>query len=183
MSSFISGETELVSVTYKMPDVGRMRATQEIALIAVLSAAYAAAISLIILPSPTGGYTHIGDFVVFMAALLFGYRVGGFVGVIGALAVDLFTGYPRWFVSIPAHGLEGFVPGLMKNKPFAMQVIGCIVGGFLMATTYFLVNIYIKGIALAVISYARDLFVQAGLSIVVALIVVKTVKRVLPQLD
>jgi hypothetical protein len=52
-----------------------------------------------------------------------------------------------------------------------------------MATTYFLVNIYIKGITLAVISHARDLFVQAGLSIVVALIVVKTVKRVLPQLD
>jgi len=118
-----------------------------------------------------------------VAALLFGYRVGGFVGVIGALAIDLFTGYPRWFVSIPAHWLEGVVPGLMKNKPFVMQIIGCVVGGFLMATTYFLVNIYIKGIALAVISYARDLFVQAGLSIVVALIVVKTVKRVLPQLN
>jgi len=52
-----------------------------------------------------------------------------------------------------------------------------------MATIYFLVNIYIKGIALAIISYVRDLFAQAGLSIVVALIVVKTVKRVLPQLE
>jgi hypothetical protein len=62
-----------------------------------------------------------------------------------------------------------------------MQILGCAIGGLLMATTYFLMNIYIKGIALAVISYARDLFVQAGLSIVVALIVVKTVKRVLPQ--
>jgi uncharacterized membrane protein len=115
--------------------------------------------------------------------LLFGYRVGGFVGGIGALAVDLFTEYPRWFVSVPAHWLGGFVPGLMKNKPFVMQILGCVVGGFLMATTYFLVNIYINGIALAVISYARDLFVQAGLPIVVALIVVKTVKRVLPQLN
>ena len=174
---------ELFSGTFKMPELGKTQATREIALTAVLSAAYAAAILLIIIPSPTGGYTHVGDFVVFMAALLFGYRVGGFVGVIGALAVDLFTGYPRWFVSIPAHWLEGFVPGLMKNKPFAMQIIGCVVGGFLMATTYFIVNIYIKGIALAVISYARDLFVQAGFSIVIALIVVKTVKRVLPQLD
>jgi len=172
-----------VSVTFKMSKVEKVRITREIALTAVLSAAYAVAILLIIVPSPTGGYTHIGDFVVFVAALLFGYRVGGFVGVIGALAIDLFTGYPRWFVSIPAHWLEGFVPGLMKNKPFVMQIIGCVVGGFLMATTYFLVNIYIKGIALAVISYARDLFVQAGLSIVVALIAVKTVKRVLPQLN
>ena len=158
------------------------KATKEVALTAVLSAAYAAAIMLVIIPSPTGGYTQIGDFVVFVAALLFGFRVGGAVGVIGAVVVDLFTGYPRWFVSIPAHLLEGFVPGLAKNKPFALQVVACVIGGFLMATTYFLVNVYIKGLALAAVSYARDLFVQAGISIILALIVVKIVKKVLPQL-
>ena len=166
-----------------MPEAKKIQVTREIALTGVLSAAYAAAIMLIVIPSPTGGYTHIGDFVVFLSALLFGWRVGGFVGIIGSLAVDLFTGYPRWFVSVPAHWLEGFVPGLMKGKPFVMQIVGCVLGGFLMATTYFLVNVYIKGIALATISYARDLFVQAGLSIVVALIVSKTVKRVLPQIN
>lgn len=157
------------------------KATKEVALIAVLSAAYAASIMLVIIPSPTGGYTQIGDFVVFVAALLFGYRVGGSVGVIGAVAVDLFTGYPRWFVSIPAHFFEGFVPGLTKNKPFALKVVSCVIGGFLMATTYFLFNIYIKGLALAAVSYARDLFVQAGISIILALAVVKIVKKVLPQ--
>jgi len=157
------------------------KATKEIALTAVLSAAYAATIMLIIIPSPTGGYTQIGDFVVFASALLFGYRVGGSVGVIGAVAVDLFTGYPRWFVSIPAHFLEGFVPGLTKNKPFALQIVSCVIGAFLMATTYFLVNIYIKGLALATVSYARDLFVQGGVSIILALAVVKIVKKVLPQ--
>ena len=155
--------------------------TREVALTAVLSAAYAAAILLIVIPSPTGGYTQIGDFVVFVSALLFGYRVGGFVGIIGSVAVDFFTGYPRWFVSIPAHFLEGFFPGLTKNKPFVVQVIGCVIGGFLMATTYFLVNIYIKGLALAIISYARDLIVQAGISIVLGLVVAKAVKKVLPQ--
>lgn len=165
-----------------MARVGRVNVTREIALTAVLSAAYAAAILLIIIPSPTGGYTHVGDFVVFVSALLFGFRVGGSVGVIGAVVVDLFTGYPRWFVSIPAHFLEGLVPGLTKNKSFKMQILGCIIGGFLMATTYFLVNIYIKGVALALISYARDLFVQAGISTVLALVVVKAVKKVLPQL-
>ncbi|MFP3985589.1 MAG: ECF transporter S component [Candidatus Bathyarchaeia archaeon] len=161
----------------------KVQVTREIALTAVLSATYAVAILLLIIPSPTGGYTHVGDFVVFMSALLFGHRVGGSVGVIGAVVVDLFTGYPRWFVSIPAHWLEGLIPGLTKNKSFAMQIIGCVVGGFLMATTYFLVNIYIKGIALAVVSYARDLFVQAGVSIVLALIVVKAAKKFLPQLN
>ena len=158
------------------------QATKEIALTAVLSAAYAAAILLLVIPSPTGGYTHIGDFVVFVAALLFGYKVGSFAGAIGAVAVDLFTGYPRWFVSIPAHWLEGLVPGLAKNKPFALQAVSCMIGGFLMATTYFAVNIYVKGLALAAVSYARDLFVQAGISTVLALTVVKAVKKALPML-
>ena len=158
------------------------QATKEVALTAVLSAAYAAAILLLVIPSPTGGYTHIGDFVVFVAALLFGYKVGSFAGAIGAVAVDLFTGYPRWFVSIPAHWLEGLVPGLAKNKPFALQAVSCMIGGFLMATTYFVVNIYVKGLALAAVSYARDLFVQAGISTVLALTVVKAVKKALPML-
>ena len=166
-----------------MPEGKKINVTIELALIAVLSAVYAVAILFIIVPSPTGGYTHIGDFVVFVSALLFGYRVGGFVGIIGSVAVDIFTGYPRWFVSIPAHFLEGFFPGLTKKKPFLIQVIGCVTGGFLMATTYFLVNIYVKGIALAVVSYARDLFVQAGVSTVLALIVVKAVKKALPKLQ
>jgi len=165
-----------------MAQAKKTQATREVALTTVLSAAYAGAILAMIVPSPTGGYTHIGDFVVFVSALLFGYRVGGLVGAIGSVAVDLFTGYPRWFVSIPAHWLEGFVPGLAKNKPFALQIIGCVIGGFLMATTYFLVNVYIKGLALALISYARDLFVQAGVSIILALIVVKAMKKMLPQL-
>ena len=104
------------------------------------------------------------------------------MGIIGSVAVDLFTGYPRWFVSIPAHFLEGLVPGFAKNKPFTMQIISCVIGGILMATTYFLVNIYIKGMTLALISYARDLLVQAGISVVLALIVVKAVKKALPQL-
>ena len=51
-----------------------------------------------------------------------------------------------------------------------------------MATTYFLVNIYLKGVALALVSYARDLFVQAGVSIVLALIVAKAVKKVFQHL-
>lgn len=51
-----------------------------------------------------------------------------------------------------------------------------------MATTYFVVNIYVKGLALAAVSYARDLLVQAGISIVLALTVVKAVKKALPPL-
>jgi uncharacterized membrane protein len=155
----------------------------EVSTIAVFSALYAIMILILKIPSPTGGYTHIGDTIVFLAALLLGRKVGGLVGIIGSVAADLYTGYPRWFISIPAHGLEGYAAGFAKGKPLKVQVVMCIVGGFLMATTYFLVNIYIKGLPLAIISYARDLFAQAAVSMVLGIIIAKIVKRILPQLQ
>lgn len=154
----------------------------EVATVAVFSALYAVMILLITVPSPTGGYTHIGDMVVFVAALLFGYRVGGLVGVIGAVAADLYLGYSRWFVSILAHGIEGILPGLAKGKGLPFQAATSVLGGFLMAATYFFINIFIKGYPLAIISFARDLFVQAGVSILVALAIVNIVRKTVPQL-
>jgi uncharacterized membrane protein len=145
------------------------------------AAMYAIAILLVAIPSPTGGYTHLGDIVVFMAALLFGHKVGGLVGVLGAVVADLYTGYSRWFVSILAHGVEGVVAGLAKGRSLAFQVVMCVAGGVLMASTYFLINIFIKGLPLAVVSYARDLFAQAGVSIIVGISITHIVKRILPH--
>jgi len=135
------------------------------------------------MPSPTGGYTHIGDTAIFLAALLFGSKVGAFTGAIGSVVADLYVGYPRWFVSIPAHALEGAVAGLGRKRSTAWQVAVCGVGGILMATTYFYMNVFIKGFPIAIISYARDLFGQAGVSMILGVALAKTLRRMLPQLE
>jgi len=153
--------------------------TKKVASIPVLSALYAITILTIQIPSPTGGYTHIGDTVVFLAALLFGSKVGALVGVVGAVTADLYVGYSRRFLSIPAHGLEGFVAGFAAKKSTKTQVILCAIGGFLMASTYFIVNIFIKGFSLALVSYARDLFAQTGISMILGITITKTVERTL----
>jgi hypothetical protein len=75
--------------------------------------------------------------------------------VIGAVAADLFTGYPKWFVSIRAHSLENLDSNLTKDKPFAVQIVSCVTGAFPIAITYFLVNIYIKRMTLVCVSYKR----------------------------
>lgn len=67
-------------------------------------------------PSPTDGYTNIGDAAIFVAALLYGSGVGGLLGAIGPLIADLMIGYPRWLVTIIAHGGEGLMAGLGKGK-------------------------------------------------------------------
>ena len=40
-----------------------------------------------------------------------------------------------------------------------------------MASTYFIVNVFLKGYPLALISFVRDLFIQAGVSMIIALFV------------
>ncbi len=51
-----------------------------------------------------------------------------------------------------------------------------------MATMYFLVNVFIKGLPVAIISYARDIFGQTLFSTILALLVMKAVERMLPHL-
>lgn len=159
--------------------------TYEVAVMSVMSA-LTAVITIItgaLIPSPTGGYTHIGDMIIFVAALLFGSKVGGITGMIGSVVADFWLAYPRWFVSIPAHGLEGIIAGFGKKKSILIQIMSCIIGGFIMASIYFYVNIFIKGYPLAIISYARDLFGQAGISMVLAISVSRSARKAkLPRL-
>lgn len=156
----------------------------DIAMIAVFSALTAVLTSTtgIMLPSPTGGYTHIGDTAIYIASLLFGSRVGGLVGIIGPVAADLFVGYPRWFVTVLAHGAQGFISGLGKGRNTILQAALLLFAGFIMSSVYFLVNVYIKGLPIAVISYVRDLFGQSLISIIISLILAKGVEKALPNL-
>ena len=156
--------------------------TMQIANSAVMSALTATLTGIAFVPSPTGGYSHLGDTIIFTAALLFGSKVGGITGAIGSVAADLWVGYPRWFVSIPAHGLEGLISGLGRRRSLPVQVLACAVGGVVMASVYFYVNIFIQGWAPAIVSYARDLLGQAGVSIVIGIILTRTLLRLLPRL-
>ena len=155
--------------------------TLEITNSAALSALTAILTGIAFVPSPTGGFTHIGDTIIFIASLLFGSKVGMLTGVVGSVAADLWVGYPRWFVSIPAHGLEGLIAGLGRSRSVPIQIVSCVIGGIVMASVYFYVNIFIKGWALAIMSYARDLLGQAGVSIILAIILTRTLQRILPR--
>lgn len=149
--------------------------TLEISFVASLSALTAILTAYVgaMFPSPTGGYTHVGDTIIFLAGLLFGSKIGGLVGIIGSVVADFIVGYPRWFISIPAHGFEGFIAGFGKNRNIIFKTIFCFLGGLIMASTYFYVNIFIKGYPAAIISFIRDLFGQALVSLILAIILDK----------
>jgi len=158
-----------------------MRRSLEIAIIAIFSALSAVSTTYTAVPSPTGGYTHIGDSMIFIAALLFGVRVGGLVGIIGPTVADLVVGYPRWYVSIVAHGLEGLIAGLGRKKGIPWQTALCLIGGIGMSLTYFSINIFIKGIGPALISLFRDIGGQTVVSTIIAIPITKAMEAVLKE--
>ncbi|MEM2740010.1 MAG: ECF transporter S component, partial [Candidatus Bathyarchaeia archaeon] len=155
----------------------------EVACTAIFSAltAVATAFTGQFFPSPTGGYTHIGDTVIFISALMLGPKLGALIGVVGAVAADIYVGYSRWFVSIPAHGLEGFIAGLGRGRRLYVQIALCAVGGVVMATTYFYVNIFIKGLAPALISLYRDVFGQVAVSLILTALLKPALTRISPK--
>lgn len=152
------------------------RKTVYIALVSVFSALAAALTFLLRVPSPTGGYTHIGDTAIYVAAALFGPYVGLGVGLIGPAAADLLVGYPRWYVTLVAHGLQGYIAGLGRGRGFAVQVALMVLGGAVMSLTYFVVNVYLKGLPLALASLVRDFFGQTLVSVVIAAIIVRVLR-------
>lgn len=147
-----------------------------LATVALFSALTAVLTATLRVPSPTG-YTHIGDVAIYLAALLFGSRVGVPVGIIGPTLADVLVGYPRWYVTVVAHGLQGFIAGMGRGKRLRTQVALMTAAGLVMSFTYFAVNVYVKGFTPALVSLQRDVFGQSLISIALASLLVKPLER------
>jgi uncharacterized membrane protein len=162
--------------------MGFARPSVFVALVSVLSALTAVLTYLpgLALPSPTGGYTHVGDTVIYLSALLFGPWMGLTVGLIGPVVADLLVGYPRWFVTLAAHGLQGLIAGLGRGRGFPLQLAAMILGGLVMSFTYFAVNVFVKGLGPALVSLARDVFGQTLVSVALASLLLKPLERSQP---
>lgn len=75
------------------------------------------------IPVPfTQGYIHPGDSMIFVSALLFGWKFGALVGGFGSALADILGGYAHWaFPTLVIKGIMGAVAGwighdLAKNK-------------------------------------------------------------------
>ena len=72
---------------------------------------------LIQVPTPTKGYIHIGDSMVYLSGILLGPIVGSIAAALGSMLADLFSGYgiyaPATFV---IKGLDALVVGYIYHK-------------------------------------------------------------------
>ncbi|MBU7032964.1 MAG: ECF transporter S component [Theionarchaea archaeon] len=153
----------------------------------IISAIFAAAVMVATLivrvPVPaTSGYINLGDSMVFISALLFGARVGGIAGGVGSALADILGGYASWApFTLIIKGVEGTVVGYLgKGDSFTRQLLAVIVGGLIMVTGYFIVEVFLYGAPAAMVEVPGNL-IQAGSGLLISLIVVRAVKKAMPE--
>lgn len=72
---------------------------------------------LIQVPTPTKGYIHIGDSMVYLSGILLGPVAGGLAAAIGSMFADVFSSY---YIYAPAtfviKGLDALIVGFIYHK-------------------------------------------------------------------
>jgi uncharacterized membrane protein len=97
--------------------------TIKLVLTALMAAMTCIATMVIKVPSPTGGYIHLGDGLVLLSGIILGPIYGGLAAGIGSMFADIFSGY------------VGFAAATLVIKALA-AIIGSIVYHLLVKIFY-----------------------------------------------
>lgn len=112
------------------------------------------------IPNPaTGGYTHMGDCMAFLAVLVLGKKEGALAAGLGAALSDLLTGAALWVLpTFFIKFLMGWIMGAVVEKNAFGQhswFVGALFGGIWQSIAYTLVKIPMISLVVAVGSIPR----------------------------
>jgi uncharacterized membrane protein len=160
-----------------------LSSTALIAMAAVMAALVCMATMLIQVPIPaTEGFFNVGDALIMVAALTGGPIVGAVAGGVGASLADLLGGWYVWVVpTLLIKGIEGFLAGWILSRSrhrVPHFVLAWAVGGGEMVLGYFLVQVYLYGVAAALVELPFNL-VQMAVSGFVGIPISHALKRML----
>ncbi|NIN52586.1 MAG: ECF transporter S component [Nitrososphaeria archaeon] len=139
--------------------------TRSVAAAGVMGALVCVATMLIQLPIPaTEGFFNVGDALVIVSSLTFGPIVGGLAGGLGSALADALGGWYNWVpFTLVIKGAEGLVAGYLagdrENRGLQRILVAWVVGGLVMVSGYFLVQVYLYGLGGALVELPFN-FVQ-----------------------
>lgn len=136
--------------------------TKRIAKMALMIALIFVCTYTIKLPNPaTGGYTHMGDCMAFLAVLMLGKKDGALAAGLGAALSDFLTGAMIWV--LPTFIFKfcmGYIMGIVleKGKNEKLDwIVGATLGGLFQSVAYTLFKIPMFGAPVAIASIPRIL--------------------------
>lgn len=147
--------------------------TKNITKIAIMSALVFISTFLIKIPS-LNGYTHIGDSMVIISALILGKKKGALAAGLGASLCDLLSGYMQYIIptflikSIMVLIIITITENIIGETKFAW-IIGSIIGCTFQVIGYCLLETILYGLPGALASVPSNI-IQSIVGIVLAII-------------
>lgn len=141
--------------------------TKELTMTAIMIALIFTATYMVKIPNPaTGGYTHLGDCMVFLGVLLLGKSKGALAAGLGGALSDLLSGAPIWVLpTFVIKYLMGWIMGSFCDRSSTSNGwLGAMIGGIFQIVAYTLVKIPLVGIAPALASLPR-ICLQTGIGL------------------
>lgn len=154
--------------------------TKDLCTKALLIALVTVATMIIQIPMPaTSGYVHLGDSVILISSVFFGWKYGMVAGGIGSAMADVFTGYGYWApFTLIIKGFMGYAVGKMANYSgessnfFSKRnVFASVIGEIWMVLGYLLGGAVLKGSLLVSLASVPGNIVQAGGGLVIFLVI------------
>ncbi|HHY06015.1 MAG TPA: ECF transporter S component [Clostridia bacterium] len=136
--------------------------TKQLAITGLMAALTMMGTMIIQIPTPTKGYLHLGDSLVYLSGILLGPLVGALAAGIGSTLADVFSGYgiyaPATFI---IKSLDALVVGYCYKaiasktnsliKKTISFILGIILGGSIMVSGYLAYETFLYGFPAALL--------------------------------
>ncbi|MBR6400381.1 MAG: ECF transporter S component [Firmicutes bacterium] len=132
------------------------------------------------IPAP-GGYTHLGDCMIFISVMLLGTRRGALAGGIGAALADALGGYthyivPSFFIKAIMAVIMGFFTyKIFKDKKWGW-LPGAFVGGAVQVFLYTVIKIPMYDLEYALVRLPGNIL-QTGTGIIIAAFIIAVLDK------
>ena len=137
------------------------------------------------IPTPAGGYVHLGDVGVTFAALAFGPWVALVAGGLGTALADIYGGYAQFaLASLLIHGFQGWAMATIVRRSKDARYLGLAVaaGTLIVVAGYFVAGTILYGAAIAVSELGMNTL-QALTGGVIGVPLYMAVKKAYPPLS
>lgn len=154
--------------------------TKDITKMAIMASLVFVATYLIKIPS-LNGYTHIGDSMVIISALILGKKKGALAAGLGAALCDLLSGYmqyiiPTFLIKAIMVLIIGSIAEKLINKTKFAWIIGSVIGCTFQVIGYAFVETIMYGFAGAIASIPANI-IQSIVGIVIAVVLATVLEK------
>ena len=155
-----------------------------LALTAVMTAIVFALTQVKLIPTPDGGYVHLGDAGIYFSAFAFGPWMGGAIGGLGTALADITSGYAQWAIfSFIIHGAQGCAAGWLSKKfpGIGGLILGAVVGGIIVVLGYLPAGMILASPAQALASLPANVL-QVTVGAIVGIPLFMAVRKAYPPI-